>query len=62
MGMLKNGFDKKKLKSIMKNTMVVNYDKNKHNLNHIDNTKNSKSNLVFMNMEKNIEKDEISKQ
>ena len=41
-GYVKNGFDKKKLKSIMKNTMVVNYDKNKHNLNHIDNTKNSK--------------------
>ena len=41
-GYVKNGFDKKKLKSIMKNTMVVNYDKNKHNLNHIDKTKNSK--------------------
>ena len=39
---VKNGFDKKKLQNIMKNTMVVNYEKQNHNLEHIDNTKNVK--------------------
>ena len=41
-GYVKNGFDKKKLQNIMKNTMVVNYEKQNHNLEHIDNTKNVK--------------------
>ena len=41
-GYVKNGFDKKKLQNIMKNTMVVNYEKQNHNLEHIDNTKKSK--------------------
>ena len=39
-GYVKNGFDKKKLQNIMKNTMVVNYEKQNHNLEHIDKTKN----------------------
>ena len=41
-GYVKNGFDKKKLQNIMKNTMVVNYEKQNHNLEHIDKTKNVK--------------------
>ena len=41
-GYVKNGFDKKKLQNIMKNTMVVNYEKQNHNLKHIDKTKNVK--------------------
>ena len=41
-GYVKNGFDKKKLQNIMKNTMVVNYEKQNHTLEHIDNTKNVK--------------------
>ena len=41
-GYVKNGFDKKKLQNIMKKTMVVNYEKQNHNLKHIDKTKNVK--------------------
>mgnify|MGYP006252357275 CR=1 FL=1 len=41
-GYVKNGFCKKKLQNIMKNTMVVNYEKQNHNLEHIDKTKNVK--------------------
>ena len=41
-GYVKNGFDKKKLQNIMKNTMVVNYEKQNHSLKHIDKTKNVK--------------------
>tara|TARA_B100000886_G_scaffold339639_1_gene305728 strand:- start:1668 stop:2051 length:384 start_codon:yes stop_codon:yes gene_type:complete len=41
-GYVKNGFDKKKLQNIMKNTMVVNYEKQNHNLKHIDKTTNVK--------------------
>lgn len=35
-GYVKNGFDKKKLKEIFSNTMVVNYDESSHTLEHID--------------------------
>ena len=61
-GYVKNGFDKKKLQNIMKNTMVVNYEKQNHNLEHIDNTKNVKkfslyeypkmNDIVYFNVDK----------
>lgn len=35
-GYVKNGFDKKKLKEIFSNTMVVNYNESSHTLEHID--------------------------
>ena len=61
-GYVKNGFDKKKLQNIMKNTMVVNYEKQNHNLKHIDKTKNVKkfslyeypkmNDIVYFNVDK----------